>query len=84
MKMQFDMEWKDLPPDPFNRQAWGKEGVYKTPQEPDKLYVVGSWSVDIIYSPKFFSEVEEADQSKVSESLLLKAIAAAAQAKVLA
>jgi hypothetical protein len=82
MKMQFELKECALPDECFQAKAWPGPGIYRVPTEPDRLYCVGSWSVDTIYDTTPFKPVEDTGEA-VSESLLLKAIAAAAHAKVL-
>jgi hypothetical protein len=82
MKMQFEVKNHPLPESWTTASGWPGPGVYRVPEEPERLYCVGSWSVDVIYDTKHFTTLEDRGES-VSESLLLKAIAAAAQAKVL-
>lgn len=82
-KLQFQVIWKDLPADQFNPKSWGGPGAYRTPQEPNKIFFIGDWSVDVVYSLNLFTEVKESEEKNVSEDLLLKAIAAEAHAKVL-
>lgn len=82
MKLQFTVKDHTLPENWAHHGSWPSKGVYRVASEPERLYVVGSWNVDVIYDTGSFVLVEDGGES-VSEALLLKAIAAAAHAKVL-
>ena len=82
MKMQFEVKEWALPLEWAHSESWPKNGIYKVPGEPDKLYHVNKYGVNVIYDISHFQEIPE-QSGLVSELLMLKAIAAAAHAKVL-
>lgn len=66
------------------RKAWPSNGLYQVKGESSAIYQVYSYGVGYISNAEMVTlkPYEELGES-ISESLLLKAIAAAAQAKVL-
>lgn len=85
MKYVIEINELDLAPKEWTiRSNWPSEGFYRVKNESFSLYHVRENSVDYISYPETFLTTPYIEQGElVSESLLLKAIAAAAQAKVL-
>lgn len=71
------------PTDWTNQKAWPAPGIY-TVEDDSSMYHVSKWSVDYIGNTDgFLKQPCNDDGGTVSETLLLKAIAAAARAEVL-
>lgn len=76
-------ELEKLPGEWHLKDSWPSPGIYSVKGE-TCIYHVYEYGVDYIGFPSAFKKEEFVDQGEsVSESLLLKAIAAASQAKVL-
>jgi hypothetical protein len=68
-----------------DKKSWPSSGLYQVKGEEFALYQVYQYGVGYISYPDVFTSTPYEELGKaVSESLLLKAIAAAAHAKVLA
>lgn len=87
MKYVIEIHELDLAPVEWNKkESWPHNGLFTVKNESYSLYYVqeGSDSVGYISYPEFFKKTPYAEAGEaVSETLLLKAIAAAAHAKVL-
>lgn len=86
MKLQIDViEIDALPSDPYSHQSWPSPGVYrvKSGDEKQHLYFVEKWTVNMAYGAMNQCRPVEDQGQAVSETLLLKAIAAASRAEVL-
>lgn len=84
MKYIFEViEIDQAPNDRYTPANWPKPGVYCVKGEDDKLVFVSDFSVDTVWRMSQLVQPFKDPGESVSESLLLKAIAAASHASVL-
>lgn len=85
MKYVFEVTEVEAMPtqDPYNSKSWPKPGVYRVKSDPDKFIFVSDFSVDTVWRVSQMGQPFNDPGESVSESLLLKAIAAASHASVL-